>query len=314
MTILVRRLAGLLATLLVVSLLIFTLMDLMPGDPASIMLGTSASPDTIAAMRHQLGLDLPLALRYGHWLAGIVTGDLGQSYTYGVPVAGLIAERLTVTLPLALIAVLLSLAFAIPLGALAASHRGGPLDRLASVVSQIGVAVPAFWVSLLLIMLFSTTLGLMPSGGFPGWDAGFWAAIEALLMPAVALALPQAGVLTRVTRAAVLSTIHEDFIRTARAKGLSARAVLWRHAMPNALIPILTVLGLQATFLVAGAVLVENVFNLPGLGRLAFQALSQRDLIVMQDVVLFFTALVIIINFIVDLAYLAIDPRLRRGI
>ena len=314
MTILVRRLAGLLVTLLVVSLLIFTVMDLMPGDPASIMLGTSASPDTIAAMRHQLGLDLPLALRYGHWLAGIVTGDLGQSYTYGVPVAGLIAERLTVTLPLALLAVLLSLAFAIPLGALAASHRGGPLDRLASVVSQIGVAVPAFWVSLLLIMLFSTTLGLMPSGGFPGWDAGFWAAIEALLMPAVALALPQAGVLTRVTRAAVLSTIHEDFIRTARAKGLSARAVLWRHAMPNALIPILTVLGLQATFLVAGAVLVENVFNLPGLGRLAFQALSQRDLIVMQDVVLFFTALVIIINFIVDLAYLAIDPRLRRGI
>ena len=314
MTILIRRLAGLLVTLLVVSLLIFTVMDLMPGDPASIMLGTSASPDTIAAMRHQLGLDLPLALRYGHWLAGIVTGDLGQSYTYGVPVAGLIAERLTVTLPLALIAVLLSLAFAIPLGALAASHRGGPLDRLASVVSQIGVAVPAFWVALLLIMLFSTTLGLMPSGGFPGWDAGFWAAIEALLMPAVALALPQAGVLTRVTRAAVLSTIHEDFIRTARAKGLSARAVLWRHAMPNALIPILTVLGLQATFLVAGAVLVENVFNLPGLGRLAFQALSQRDLIVMQDVVLFFTALVIIINFIVDLAYLAIDPRLRRGI
>ena len=314
MTILVRRLAGLLVTLLVVSLLIFTVMDLMPGDPASIMLGTSASPDTIAAMRHQLGLDLPLALRYGHWLAGIVTGDLGQSYTYGVPVAGLIAERLTVTLPLALIAVLLSLAFAIPLGALAASHRGCPLDRLASVVSQIGVAVPAFWVSLLLIMLFSTTLGLMPSGGFPGWDAGFWAAIEALLMPAVALALPQAGVLTRVTRAAVLSTMHEDFIRTARAKGLSARAVLWRHAMPNALIPILTVLGLQATFLVAGAVLVENVFNLPGLGRLALQALSQRDLIVMQDVVLFFTALVIIINFIVDLAYLAIDPRLRRGI
>ncbi|WP_423338889.1 ABC transporter permease [Rhizobium sp. HT1-10] len=314
MTILVRRLASLLVTLLVVSLLIFTVMDLMPGDPASIMLGTSASPDTIAAMRHQLGLDLPLALRYGHWLAGIVTGDLGQSYTYGVPVAGLIAERLTVTLPLALIAVLLSLAFAIPLGALAASHRGGPLDRLASVVSQIGVAVPAFWVSLLLIMLFSTTLRLMPAGGFPGWDAGFWAAIEALLMPAVALALPQAGVLTRVTRAAVLSTIHEDFIRTARAKGLSARAVLWRHAMPNALIPILTVLGLQATFLVGGAVLVENVFNLPGLGRLALQALSQRDLIVMQDVVLFFTALVIIINFIVDLAYLAIDPRLRRGI
>jgi peptide/nickel transport system permease protein len=173
--------------------------------------------------------------------------------------------------------------------------------------------VPAFWVALLLIILFSTTLGLMPAGGFPGWNAGLLPALRALTMPAVALALPQAGVLTQVARSAVLDTLHEDFARTAVAKGLSRSAVLWRHIVPNALIPILTILGLQFTFLVAGAVLVENVFNLPGLGRLAYQALSQRDIIVMQDVVLFFAALVIVMNFIVDLSYLAIDPRMRKA-
>jgi peptide/nickel transport system permease protein len=153
----------------------------------------------------------------------------------------------------------------------------------------------------------------MPAGGFPGWEAGFLPALQALLMPAVALALPQAGVLTRVARSAVLDTMHEDFARTAVAKGLASRTVLWRHIVPNALVPILTILGLQFTFLVAGAVLVENVFNLPGLGRLAFQALSQRDIVVMQDVVLFFAALVIVMNFIVDLSYLAIDPRMRKA-
>ncbi|MDM9626896.1 ABC transporter permease [Rhizobium sp. S152] len=309
-----RRLAGLILTLLVVSLLIFAVMGLLPGDPASIMLGTSASPDTLAALRHELGLDQPLLVRYIQWLGGVFSGDLGQSYTYGVPVAGLILERLAVTLPLALMAVALSVAIAIPLGVLAASHRGGLVDTIASVFSQISVAVPAFWVALLLIILFSTTLGLMPSGGFPGWSAGIWPAVKALLMPSLALALPQAGVLTRVTRTAVLETLHEDFTRTAVAKGLSAQSVLWRHSVPNALIPVFTILGLQFTFLVAGAVLVENVFNLPGLGRLAYQALSQRDIVVMQDVVLFFAALVIVMNFIVDLSYLAIDPRLRKGV
>ncbi len=308
-----RRLAGLVITLLVVSLVIFAVMDLLPGDPASIMLGTSASPETLAALRHELGLDQPLILRYGQWLAGVFSGNLGQSYTYGVPVAGLIVERLAVTLPLALIAIVLSVLIALPLGVLAAARRGGILDAIATVFSQISIAVPAFWVALLLIILFSTTLGLMPAGGFPGWEGGLLPALQALVMPAVALALPQAGVLTRVTRSAVLDTMHEDFARTAVAKGLSRSTVLWRHIVPNALVPILTILGLQFTFLVAGAVLVENVFNLPGLGRLAFQALSQRDIVIMQDVVLFFAGLVIVMNFIVDLSYLVIDPRMRKA-
>ncbi|MDR6664793.1 ABC transporter permease [Rhizobium sp. 1399] len=308
-----RRLAGLVITLLVVSLVIFAVMDLLPGDPASIMLGTSASPETLTALRHELGLDQPLLFRYGQWLAGVFSGNLGQSYTYGVPVAGLIIERLAVTLPLALIAIMLSVLIALPLGVLAAARRGGIVDAIATVFSQVSIAVPAFWVALLLIILFSTTLGLMPAGGFPGWDAGLLPALQALVMPAVALALPQAGVLTRVTRSAVLDTMHEDFARTAVAKGLARSTVLWRHIVPNALVPILTILGLQFTFLVAGAVLVENVFNLPGLGRLAFQALSQRDIVVMQDVVLFFAGLVIVMNFIVDLSYLMVDPRMRKA-
>ncbi len=310
-SILLRRIASLIVTLIVVSLLIFTVMNLLPGDPAAIMLGTSATPETLAALRTQMGLDDPLIVRYLAWLAGVVQGDLGQSYTYGVPVAGLIVERLAVTLPLALMAVVMSVAIAVPLGVAAARRHNGLFDYIAGAFSYVSIAVPAFWVGLLLIIAFSTKLGWMPAGGFPGWNAGLLSGLAALLMPAVALALPQAGVLTRVARSAVLEVMGEDFVRTARAKGLSDRAAVWRHALPNALIPVVTMIGLQFTFLIAGAVLVENVFNLPGLGRLALQALSQRDIIVMQDVVLFFSALVIVMNFLVDLAYLVIDPRLR---
>ncbi|NGO66422.1 ABC transporter permease [Rhizobium daejeonense] len=311
LTLLARRIAGLVMTLFAVSALIFLVMDILPGDPASIMLGMSASPDTLAALRHELGLDQPLVIRYLQWLAGVATGDLGKSYTYGVPVAGLIAERLVVTLPLALMAILISVAIAIPLGVVSASRRNSAVDYAGGFVSQLFIAVPGFWVALLLILAFSMSLGWLPAGGFPGWQAGLIAGLEALLLPAVALALQQAGVLTRVTRSSVLEVLNEDFVRTARAKGLSRRAALWRHAVRNALVPVATILGLQFTFLIAGAVLIENVFNLPGLGRLALQALSQRDIIVLQDVVLFFAALVITMNFLVDLSYLLLDPRLR---
>ncbi|GES43076.1 peptide ABC transporter permease [Rhizobium dioscoreae] len=310
---LTRRIFGLVLTLIAVSLLVFAVMALLPGDPAAITLGTSATPETLAALRHDMGLDQPLIVRYGQWLAGALAGDLGTSYTYGVPVAGLIAERLAVTLPLALLAILLSVLVAVPLGVVAAARRGGVFDIIATLFSQMGIAVPGFWVGLLLVLLFATSLGWMPAGGFPGWESGFWPSLKSLVLPAIALALPQAAVLTRVTRSAVLDTLHEDFARTAIAKGLSRSRVLWGHVVPNALVPVLTILGLQFTFLVAGAVLIENVFTLPGLGRLAYQALSQRDVIVLQDVVLFFAGLVIVVNFLVDLSYLVIDPRLRAG-
>ncbi len=312
MALLARRMATLFLTLLAVSALVFFVMDVLPGDPAAILLGTSASPDTLAALRHELGLNQPLVLRYFSWIANALHGDFGTSYVYGVPVSQLLVERLAVTLPLTVIALMLSLAVSVPLGALSAARHNSVLDHIVGVISQLFIAVPGFWVALLLILFFSVGLGLMPAGGFPGWESGFWTALKSLVLPAVALALPQAGVLTRVTRSAVLEVLNEDFVRTARAKGLPRRVALWRHAVPNALIPVVTVLGLQFTFLVAGAILVENVFNLPGLGRLAYQSLMQRDIVVMQDVVLFFAGLVVIVSFVVDLSYLFLDPRLRQ--
>lgn len=311
LTLIARRLVSLIATLITVSALIFLVMEVLPGDPAAVMLGTSAEADTLAALRHSLGLDQPLLIRYAAWVIGVLHGDFGQSYTYGVPVAGLIAERLPVTLPLAVLATVLSVAAGVPLGVAAAARRGGLVDTLAAGLARTGIAVPSFWAALLLILVFSSRLSWMPAGGFPGWTAGAWPALKALILPSVALALPQAGILTSVTRTAVIESLGEDFVRTARAKGLTGSAALWRHAVPNALVPIVTLLGLQVTFQIAGAVLVEQVFNLPGLGRLAYQALSQRDLIVLQDVVLLFSAAVIIVNFLVDLSYLALDPRLR---
>jgi len=302
---------GLIVTLLVVSFVILLVMEAVPGDPAEIILGMSAAPDTLAALRSQLGLDQPFITRYLTWVVGILQGDLGNSYTYSTPVAELIGERLLVTLPLTGLAVFLSVAIALPLGVMAAAKPNGGVDIFASFFSQIGIAVPNFWIGLLLIMGVALTFGYFPAGGFPGWDAGLWMAIKALILPAIALAIPQAAVLTRVTRAAVIEITNEDFVRTARAKGATPNQALWRHIMPNALIPVVTMLGMQISVLIAGAVLVENVFNLPGMGTLAYQALAQRDLIVIQNVVLFFAAIVIIINFIVDALYVVLDPRLR---
>jgi peptide/nickel transport system permease protein len=261
-------------------------------------------------MEAQLGLDQPAYIRYVRWVSGAFTGDLGQSASYGVPVGGLIAERLSVTLPLALMALTIAVAIGVPLGVAAAARWRQGADRAASLFAQVGIAIPDFWFGILLILLFSTTLHWFSAGGFPGWSNPF-AALKALLLPAIALALPQAAILTRVTRSSVLDVSGEDFIRTAQAKGLSERRILWRHAVRNALVPIVTIIGLQFSFLIAGAVLVENVFTLPGIGRLAYQALSQRDLVVIRSVAMFFAGLVILVNFLVDLSYLWIDPRLR---
>ncbi len=307
----VRRLAGLAATLLVVSLAIFVILDILPGDPAAIMLGVSATPETLANLRHEMGLDLPAPVRYLHWLGGLLIGHLGTSTTYGVPVAGLIGERLAVTLPLALLAILIAVALALPLGAVAGARPGSLADKAETLVSELGIAVPNFWIGLLLILFVSLHLGWLPSGGFPGWRAGPGPAFGALILPAIALAVPQAAVLMRVTRTAVRDIGHQDFVRTAAAKGLGPGTILWRHVVPNALIPVVTILGLQVSFLIAGAILVENVFTLPGLGRLAWQALAQRDLAVIQAVVLFFAAMVLVVNWAVDELYAVIDPRLR---
>ncbi|WP_193180233.1 ABC transporter permease [Nisaea sediminum] len=308
-----RRLTALAATLSVAALVIFLVMEILPGDPAEVMLGLNAQPDTLAALRAQMGLDRPAPERFFTWVTAFLSGDLGISYTYDVPVSELIAERMIVTLPLALMAILISTAIALPCGVLAARSRGRFTDSFIMGVAQLGVAVPNFWFAILLILLFAVTLGWTSAGGFPGFEDGILPALGALLLPAIALALPQAAILARVTRSAVVEVLGEDYIRTARAKGLSGGAVLWRHAVRNALAAPLTIMGLQFSFLLAGTVIIENVFYLPGLGRLIFQAIAQRDLIVVKDVVVLLVALVITVNFIVDLLYAWTDPRLRKA-
>ena len=306
----IHRLTALGLSLAVASMVIFAVVELVPGDPASYMLGTGAQPDTVAALREQLGLDRPWPLRYLAWIGGVLTGDLGHSFTYKTPVGGMILDRMQVSLPLALMALVIAVLIAFPIGIYAAARRGRPGDTLAMGVTQIGISLPNFWFAMLLVLVFAVNLQLLPAGGFPGWNHPL-AALRALILPAIALALPQAAILARVLRSSLVETLGQDYIRTARAKGLSAAQVLTRHALRNALIPVLTILGMQFSFLLAGAIIIENVFYLPGLGRLIFQAITQRDLIVVQSAVLVLVGAVILVTFMVDLAYAAIDPRLR---
>jgi peptide/nickel transport system permease protein len=309
---LIKRLGSLIVSLFVASLVIFACIEIVPGDPASFMLGVNAQPDTVNALREELGLNTSHTQRYLSWISGLLKGDLGTSYTYRSPVSDIVADRLQVSVPLALYALTLTILIAFPVGVLAAAWRGSAVDLFVMGVTQLGIAVPNFWFAILMVIVFAINLGWFSAGGFPGWDAGILAVIKALTLPAVALALPQASILARVMRSSLLDTLSEDYIRSARAKGLSRRQVMWRHALRNAMIPVLTIIGLQFSFLLAGAIIIENVFFLPGLGRLVFQAITQRDLIVVESVVMLLVFAVVLVNFLVDLAYAWVDPRLRE--
>ena len=311
LTYVTKRLGSLCLSLIVASLVIFACIEIVPGDSASFMLGINAQPDTIQALRVELGLDQSLAQRYQGWVGGLLGGDMGTSYTYRTPVSDIVSDRLQVSLPLALYALTLTVVVAFPVGVLAAARRGSVTDITVMGATQLGVAIPNFWFAILMVILFAINLRWFSAGGFPGWDAGIFPAMKALTLPAIALALPQASILARVMRSSLLDTLSEDYMRTARAKGLTRRQVLWRHALRNAMIPVLTIIGLQFSFLLAGAIIIENVFFLPGLGRLVFQAITQRDLIVVESVVMLLVFAVILLNFFVDIAYAWVDPRLR---
>jgi peptide/nickel transport system permease protein len=310
-----KRLSSFFITLLVASAVVFVVLELLPGNAAEVILGESATPESLAALQAKLGLDRPAFTRYTQWVGGLLTGHTAHSITYSVPTAELIGERLRVSVPLAVMAMVLTLALALSLGVYAASrhHRLGDVGVMAA--SQLGIAMPNFWFAILLILVFAVQLQWVSAGGFPGWTeddgGGLWAGIQALLLPALALALVQAAILARVTRSAVLEVMREDFVRTARAKGLSKRQALWRHVLRNAMIPVVTVAGLQFANLITGAIVVEMVFVLPGVGNLVFQAIANRDLVLVRDVVMLLAAVVVGVNFIVDVLVAWIDPRLR---
>lgn len=309
-----RRLFTLAVTLLAASLAVFLVLEILPGNAAQMMMGPDAPPEAVRALEVKLGLDRPAPERYLAWLRGLLLWELGDSHAYGSPVAQLIGERLALTVPLAVIAMSLTTALALAAGVYAAARHNRTGDLGVMGLSQLGVAIPNFWFAILLILLFAVHLRWFSAGGFPGWEAGVLPALKSLVLPAVSLAVVQAAILARMTRSAVLEVLREDFVRTARAKGLTRRATLWRHVLRNAMIPVLTVMGLQFASLLAGTIVVESVFYLPGLGRLIFQSIANRDLVVVRNCVMLLAAMVIVVNFVVDLLYAAIDPRLRaRG-
>ena len=308
-----KRLITLLATLAATSVVVFAVLEVLPGNAAQVLMGPDASPEAVAALTAKLGLDQPALVRYGHWIAGLLTGDLGLSYTYSTPVGELVLERLTLTVPLAMMAMALTLVLALAAGVYAASrhHKLGDVGVMG--LTQVGIAIPNFWFAILLILLFSVHLKWFAAGGFPGWEDGVLGGLRALMLPALSLAVVQAAILARITRSAVLEVLREDFVRTARAKGASARRVMWGHVLRNALIPVVTVMGLQFAELLAGTIVVESVFYLPGLGRLIFQSIANRDLIVVRNCVMLLAVMVVVVNFVVDVLYAVIDPRVKSS-
>ncbi len=312
-----KRLLTFLATLGVASVLVFSVLELLPGNVAQVMLGETATPEAVAALEKKLGIDRPPLMRYASWITGLASGRTANSFSYDTPTAALIAERLQVTVPLAALAMLLTTVLALALGIFAASRHNQIGDVGVMALSQVGIAIPSFWFAILLILLFAVKLQWVSAGGFPGWSGddggGVLAGLTALLLPAIALALVQAAILARVTRSAVLDVMREEVVRTARAKGLSRRATLWKHVLRNAMIPVLTIMGLQFANLITGTIVVENVFVLPGIGRLVFQAIANRDLVVVRDVVMLLVAVVVVVNFVVDVLYALVDPRLQAS-
>ncbi|TWO70356.1 ABC transporter permease [Caenimonas sedimenti] len=308
-----KRLITLIATLVGTSIVVFLVLEILPGNAAQILMGPDASPDAVTALAAKLGIDRPPVERYVNWVTGMFKGDLGLSYAYSTPVGELVFERLGVTVPLALLAMSFTTVLALAAGIYAAARHNKLGDVGIMGLTQIGIAIPNFWFAILLILLFSVQLKWFSAGGFPGWDEGILEGLRALMLPALSLAVVQSAILARITRSAVLEVLREDFVRTARAKGVSQRAALWGHVLRNAMIPVITIMGLQFAELLAGTIVVESVFYLPGLGRLIFQSISNRDLIVVRNCVMLLAAMVVIVNFVVDVLYAVIDPRVKAA-
>ncbi|WP_425452195.1 ABC transporter permease [Thermasporomyces composti] len=310
----VHRTLALVLTLLLASIAVFLFMAVLPGDPARVALGVNATPEAIAALRAEFGTDRPLLVQYLDWVGGLVTGDFGVSYVTRAPIGPQIADRLLVTLWLVGSAMVVAVVVAVPLGILAAVRHRRLSGILLSGLSQVGVAIPNFLAGILLVALFAVRWRLLPSGGWvpPAVDPlGF---LQRLILPALALGLVQGAVLTRYVRSAILDVLREDYLRTARAKGLTLSGALRRHGLRNAAIPVVTVLALQLTTLLIGAVVIERVFVIPGLGSLLLDGVANRDLLLVQGVVMVLVLAVLLVNFVVDVLYTVLDPRIGRAV
>jgi peptide/nickel transport system permease protein len=308
---LTRRFLTAVVSVLLASVVVFSALLAVPGDPAEAILGLNASPQALGALRHQLGLDEPPVKRYVQWLGGIAHGDFGESLNYQKPVGSLIRDRLGVSVPLSLGAALLACLIALPLGILAALRRGTVLDPMITAASQLGAAIPSFWLGLMMILLFAVRLHWLPAGGFAGWHADPVRSLRSLILPVFALGLGQAAVITRMTRAAMLEELDQDYVRTARAKGLAALRVVLLHALRNALVTIVTIFGLSLTNVFIGSIIIEQVFALPGMGRLVLTAIGARDFPLLQGEILVYASTIVALSFLVDISYGLLDPRIR---
>ena len=309
----VQRLLLTVPVLFGLSIVVFLLLRLVPGDPAAVILGLRATPEGLAIIRRDLGLDLPLHLQYLHWLGNLLRGDLGQDYRSHVMVTTLLKERLPVTLELTFMAMALSLILAIPLGVRAGAREGGRTDRAALALGLFGISVPDFWLGIMLILTLSLGLGLFPSSGYVPLAQDPLGNLRSLFLPALTLATGLAAVLVRMTRSAVLEVLSRDFVKFLRAKGLRERLVIYKHVLRNASIPIITVVGLQFGYLLGGAVIVEEVFSLPGVGRLIVSATLERNYPVVQAAVLVVATLFVLVNLVTDVLYGVLNPRIREG-
>ncbi|HRO60480.1 MAG TPA: ABC transporter permease [Burkholderiaceae bacterium] len=306
-----RRIAATIPVLLVVAVLVFLMLRLTPGDPAAIIAGDAASEENIRQIRENLGLERPLPVQFGIWFANLLQGELGESYFFKMQVTELIAQRLEPTFALAALTIVMTVLIAVPLGVIAAWRHGGWLDRALMGFSVLGFSIPVFVLGYLLIWLVSIRLGWLPVQGYARIADGLLPFLKHLILPSIALSVIYIALIARVTRAAVAEVLTEDYVRTARAKGLPEKRVLIRHALANAAVPIVTVIGIGIALLIGGVVVTETVFGIPGLGRLTVDAVLARDFPTIQGVILFFSFVYVLINLLVDLSYLLFDPRIR---
>jgi len=306
-----RRLLAAIPTLLVVTLLVFALVRLLPGDPARLQLGEEATPQALTELRHQMGLDRPVAVQYLQWLADLSHLNLGRSLQDHASVAGLIAQKLPTTFELSVLSLLVAVALALPAGIFSALRPGSVTDRLVTLLALSGISLPSFFLGILLVYLFSVQLAWIPASGYVDLSENPALNLKLMLLPAVTLGVGSGAVLTRFLRGSLLEVLSQDYVRTARAKGITGHFVVVKHALRNALIPVVTVLGLQLGGLLGGAVVTEQIFSVPGFGRLLVDAVFTRDLPVIQGMVLTSAALVLVVSFVVDLLYGMIDPRVR---
>lgn len=307
----VQRLVGMAAVMFIVVTVVFVIVRVTPGDPAAVMLGPDATPADIQALRDRLGLNQPILVQYVLFLGQLLQGDLGQSIFLDKPVLAALAERAEPTLFLTLFAVLIAASIAVPIGILAAYRRGSAFDQIVATLAMLSASIPSFWLGLLAQQMIAVKLGLLPVAGYGPPGAGFLERVQHLVLPAVVLGVVSSALILRFTRASMLDVLHDDYVRTARAKGLGEFQVVMKHAFKNALIPIITVLGLTVAMLISGAVVTENVFNLPGIGNLVVSAVLRRDYPVIQGALLVVAGLYVLINFLIDMLYLLVDPRVQ---